>query len=55
MDPMYDIHYWSKQRREEEIREAQRRSLAKRGKGERKIQRYEPVAPSPAPKHLLYL
>jgi hypothetical protein len=36
MDPMYDIHYWSKQRREEEIREAQRRSLAKQGKGERK-------------------
>ena len=36
MDPMYDIHYWSKQRREEEIREAQRRSLAKRGKGDRR-------------------
>jgi hypothetical protein len=34
MDPMYDIHYWIKQRREEEIREAQRRSLAKRGKGD---------------------
>ena len=33
MDPMYDIHYWSKQRREEVIREAQRRSLAKQGKG----------------------
>ena len=36
MDPMYDLHYWSKQRREEEIREAQRRSLAKQGKGEHK-------------------
>jgi hypothetical protein len=35
MDPMYDIHYWIKQRREEEIREAQRRSLAKQGKGDR--------------------
>jgi hypothetical protein len=34
MDSMYDIHYWIKQRREEEIREAQRRSLAKRGKGD---------------------
>jgi len=36
MDPMYDIHYWSKQRREEEIREAQRRSVAKQGKGDRR-------------------
>ena len=36
MDPMYDIHYWIKQRREEEIREAQRRSLAKQGKGDRR-------------------
>jgi hypothetical protein len=36
MDPMYDPHYWSKQRREEQIGEAQRRSLAKQGKGERK-------------------
>ena len=35
MDPMYDIHSWSKQRREEEIREAQTRSLAKQGKGDR--------------------
>ena len=24
MDPMYDLHSWSKQRREEEIKEAQR-------------------------------
>jgi hypothetical protein len=36
MDPRYDIHSWSKQRREEEIREAQMRSLAKRGKGDRR-------------------
>ena len=36
MDPMYDIHYWSKRRREEEIREAQRHSLAKQGKGDYK-------------------
>jgi hypothetical protein len=35
MDPMYDIHYWSKRRREEALREAQRRSLAKQGKGNR--------------------
>jgi hypothetical protein len=35
MDPMYDSHSWSKQRREEAIREAQRRSLAKQGKGDR--------------------
>ena len=35
MDPMYDIHYWSKRRREEEITEAQRHSLAKQGKGNR--------------------
>jgi hypothetical protein len=35
MDPMYDLHYWSKQRREEALREAQRRSLAKRGRGDR--------------------
>ena len=33
MDPMYDLHSWSKQRREEAMREAQRRSLAKRAKG----------------------
>jgi hypothetical protein len=39
MDPMYDSHYWSKQRREEQIGEAQRRSLAKQGKGERKTPR----------------
>jgi hypothetical protein len=30
MDPMYDVHYWSKQRREERIGEAQRRSLPSR-------------------------
>jgi hypothetical protein len=36
MDPMYDFHYWGKQRREEALREAQRRSLAKQGKGDRR-------------------
>ena len=36
MDPMYDIYSWSKQRREEGIREAQKRSLAKQGKGDHK-------------------
>ena len=36
MDPMYDLDSWSKQRREEAIREAQRRSLAKQGKGDRR-------------------
>ena len=36
MDPIYDIHSWSKQRREGAIREAQRRSLAKQGKGDRR-------------------
>jgi len=35
MDPMYEIHNWSKKRREEVIREAQRRSLAKQVKGDR--------------------
>jgi hypothetical protein len=35
MDPMYDLDSWSKQRREEALREAQRRSLAKQGKGDR--------------------
>jgi hypothetical protein len=35
MDPMYDLNSWIKQRREEEIREAQRHSLAKQGKGDR--------------------
>jgi hypothetical protein len=34
MDPMYDLNSWSKQRREEAIREAQRRSLAKQEKGD---------------------
>jgi hypothetical protein len=33
MDPtMYDLHSWSKQRREEALREVQRRSVAKRAK-----------------------
>jgi hypothetical protein len=32
---MYDLHSWSKQRFEEAIREAQRRSLAKQAKGDR--------------------
>jgi hypothetical protein len=41
MDPMYDIHSWSKWRREEAIGEAQRRSLAKQGKGDRGT-RFEP-------------
>jgi hypothetical protein len=36
MDPRYDLNSWSKQRREEAIREAQRRSLAKWGKGDRR-------------------
>jgi hypothetical protein len=42
MDPMYDPHYWSKQRREEAIREAQRRSLAKQGKGDRRMLLFKP-------------
>jgi hypothetical protein len=33
MDPtMYDLHSWSKRRREEVLREVQRRSVAKRAK-----------------------
>ena len=36
MDPRYDLHYWSKQRRDEAIGDAQKRSLAKQGNGERK-------------------
>ena len=36
MDPMYDLNSWSKQCREEEIGAAQRRSLAKQGKGDHK-------------------
>ena len=32
---MYDLHPWSKQRREELLREAQRRSLAKQVKEDR--------------------
>ena len=35
MDAMYNPHTWSKQRREETLREAQRRSLDKQAKGER--------------------
>jgi hypothetical protein len=35
MDPMYDPNSWGKERREEALREAQRRSLAKQGKGDR--------------------
>jgi hypothetical protein len=35
MDPLYDPNSWSKQRREEALREAQRRSLAKQQKGGR--------------------
>ena len=34
MDQMYDLNSWSKQCREEQIGEAQRRSLAKQGKGD---------------------
>jgi hypothetical protein len=34
MDAMYDLYSWSKQRREEAMREAQRRSLAKQAKGD---------------------
>jgi hypothetical protein len=42
MDPtMYDLHSWSKQRREEAMREVQRRSLSKRDKGDR-VMRFEP-------------
>ena len=36
MDQMYDIYSWSKQRREEQIGEAQRRSLAKQVTGDHK-------------------
>jgi len=36
MDPMYDLNSWSKQHREEALREVQGRSLAKQGKGDRK-------------------
>ena len=32
MDPMYDSYSWGKERREEAIREAQGRSLAKQAK-----------------------
>ncbi len=33
---MYDLHSWSKQRREEALGEAQRRTVAKRAKGGRR-------------------
>jgi hypothetical protein len=36
MDPRYDLNSWIKQRREEALRAAQMRSLAKRGKGDHK-------------------
>ena len=36
MDPMYDLNYWSKQRRQEALRETHRRSLAKQGIGDRR-------------------
>jgi hypothetical protein len=36
MDPRYDLYYWSKQRRDEALRDAQKRSLAEQGKGDRK-------------------
>ena len=43
MDPtMYDLHSWSKQRREEALTEARRRSLAKRAKDGRGT-RFEPA------------
>jgi hypothetical protein len=32
MDPRYDLYYWSKQRRDEALRDAQKRSLAERAK-----------------------
>jgi hypothetical protein len=37
MDPMSDVNLWSEQRREEALRQARRRSMAKQRKGERKI------------------
>ena len=36
MDSMYDLNSWGNQLREEEIREAQRCSLAKKGKADHK-------------------
>ena len=36
MDPIYDLNSWSKQRREEALRETQRRTLSKQGKGARR-------------------
>jgi hypothetical protein len=42
VDAMYDLHSWSKQRREEALTEARRRSLAKRAKDGRGT-RFEPA------------
>jgi hypothetical protein len=42
MDPMPDLYSWSKQRREEAIREARRRSVAKQAKGS-PGRRFEPA------------
>ena len=42
MDPVSDPYYWSKQRREEAIREAHRRSLAKQRKGDRRTLLFKP-------------
>ncbi|HEY6712590.1 MAG TPA: hypothetical protein VI055_10000 [Rubrobacter sp.] len=42
MDPMPDLYSWSKQRREEAIREARRRSVAKQAK-ESRGRRFEPA------------
>jgi hypothetical protein len=41
MDSIYDLHSWSKQRREEALEEAQRRSLTERAKRNRGT-RFEP-------------
>ena len=42
MDPMHDLYSWSKQRREEALGEARRRSVAKQAKGSHG-QRFEPA------------
>ena len=39
---MYDLNSWIKQRREEEIRQAQMRSLVKQGKGDRRTLLFKP-------------
>jgi hypothetical protein len=36
MDGIHDLHSWSKQRRKEMLRDAQRRSLAKQAKEDRR-------------------